>query len=119
MARTYIAAFLLLITLTGALFAHRYTRSLSSSLAEEVPLWAEEARSGALDALESRYQRLSPLLSTFYVHSSIEEIGQVLEECQGCLEVEKDREYHQKARLLRYLLLRLPSSDDPTWENIL
>ena len=43
----------------------------------------------------------------------------MLEECQGCLEVEKDREYHQKARLLRYLLLRLPSSDDPTWENIL
>ncbi len=122
MARTYIAAFLLLITLTGAFFAHRYTRSLSFSLAEEVPLSAEEARSGALDALESRYQRLSPFLSTFYVHSSIEEIGQVLEECQGCLEVEKEREdqeYHQKARLLRYLLLRLPSSDDPTWENIL
>ena len=43
----------------------------------------------------------------------------MLEECQCCLEVEKDREYHQKARLLRYLLLRLPSSDDPTWENIL
>ena len=50
---------------------------------------------------------------------SEEWIGQALEECQGCLEVEKDREYHQKARLLRYLLLRLPSSDDPTWENIL
>lgn len=119
MARTYIAALLLLITLTSAFFAHRYTRSLSFSLAEEVPLSAQEARRGALDALESRYQRLSPVLSTFYVHSSIEEIGQVLEECQGCLEVKKDREYLQKARLLRYLLLRLPSSDDPTWENIL
>ena len=38
MVRTYIAAFLLLVTLTGAFFAHRYTRSLASSLAEEIPL---------------------------------------------------------------------------------
>ena len=119
MVRTYIAAFLLLVTLTSAFFAHRYTRSLASSLAEEIPLTAEEASSGALTALKDRYQHLSPILSTFYVHSSIEEIGQMLEECQACLETEDYRQYGQKARLLRHLLLRLPSSDDPTWENIL
>lgn len=119
MSRTYIAACLLLITLTGAFWAHQYTKSLSFSLAEEVPLSSQQARTGALADLESRYHRLSPFLSTFYVHSSLEDIGRVLEECRGCLVVNDEEGYQKKAHLLRYLFLRLSSTDDPTWENIL
>lgn len=120
MWRPYLAAFLLAALLCGGFAAQHYACRAAEQLASLTPLSLEEAQKDrALERAYQAYQAKTPLFSTLYVHSSLEEIDLSFESCFASLEAEAPEEYWRQARRLAYLLRRLPEADQPTIENIL
>lgn len=119
MWRSYVAAFLFVFTVAGGFYMHHYTAQEAQSIADQIPLTLQEAREdGRLDKAFEAFNRKASLLSTFYVHSALDEIAEVFEECFTYMGLQNDEEYQAQARRLYYLLYRLPSMDDPNLENI-
>lgn len=120
MWRSYVAAFLFVLTVAGGFYMHHYTTQEARAVAELVPQTLEQARrDGGLERAFEAFNRKAPLLSTFYVHTALDEISEAFEECFAYMGLGNGEEYQAQARRLYYLLYRLPSMDDPSLENIL
>ena len=77
MWRPYLAAFLLAAVALGGFAAQRYAERAAEEVARLTPASLEEAQAdGGLERAYLLYQSKTPLLSTLYVHSSLEEIDE-------------------------------------------
>lgn len=120
MWRSYLAAFLLAAVVLGGFAAQRYAVKAAEEIALLVPSSLEDAQANQnLERAYILYHKKAPLLSTLYVHSSLEEIDQAFEDCFTSLALEQPEDYWRLARRLAYLLRRLPEADGLTVENIL
>lgn len=120
MWRSYLAAFLLAAVVLGGFAAQRYAVGAAEEVAGLVPSSLQSGQTGpALERAYLLYHKKTPLLSTLYVHSLLEEIDQAFEDCFACLALEEAEDYWRSARRLVYLLRRLPEADGLTVENIL
>lgn len=119
MWRSYVAAFLFVLTVAGGFYMHHYTTEEAQAIAEMVPQTLQQARQDSqLERAFEAFNRKASLLSTFYVHTALDEISEAFEECFTYMGLENDEEYQAQAHRLYYLLYRLPSMDDPSLENI-
>lgn len=119
MWRPYLAAFLLAALLCGGFAAQHYACQGARQLAGLIPLSLEEAQKDrALEQAYQAYQAKTPLFSTLYIHSSLEEIELSFESCFASLEGAEAADYRRQARRLAFLLRRLPEADQLTIETI-
>lgn len=119
MWRTYVALGLLVLTIIGGFVAQSYTANQAQEIAEMIPLTLEEATQK--DVLQQAYDKFvarTPLLSSFYVRSALDEVSETFVECFTFVGLQNDEEYQVQAYRLHYLLHHLSTLDAPNIENI-
>ena len=120
MWRSYLAAFLLVAVVLGGFAAQSYAVGAAEEIASLIPASLESAQADeSLERAYALYLKKTPLLSTLYVHSSLEEIDEAFEDCFASLALGQPEDYWRQARRLAYMLRRLPEADGLTVENIL
>ena len=80
MWRSYLAAFLLVAVVLGGFAAQSYAVGAAEEIASLIPASLESAQADeSLERAYALYLKKTPLLSTLYVHSSLEEIDEAFE----------------------------------------
>ena len=118
MWRTVLAVILSILTIFSAFWAYHYTTSICDDLVKELPLSCTETCVEDLLRSQQRFEKYEPLLSTFYVHDSIDEIHSAFTLCLGYARQEDAKNYEVHASLLSHLIYDLPRSDTPNIKNI-
>lgn len=118
MFRQITAVILLLLVIVGGIFLQNYITDKSEEIARGIPLSISASSAEELDISYAEFRKVSPLFSTLYVHSSLNEITDSFEKSFALLGLQDEDRYIAEATHLQYLLTTFPSAGAPTIESI-